>query len=287
MSHRTDRSSYVALHVVLKDGVKNTIFSTMYKVTVKTADTLGKTVQNAFAVVKDEVHAPSRLLAEGEMMLGGEASDMNKRCSVKRVMMPTKDCALVDVQSWDVSRRNWHGILHEGVLEVDCEDVRFETGVPGVHLQCGRVVEKDKTLATGAPTGISTIKQTPKEEIAVVKSSHGMMLHVAAWVLPSVDKQTTKQMYHFLSMNHVMRPLKSVLLDNFGRATQSRFEISGSMPHRDVRIRSKKAHLAAAANVLGHLDGLKTTKRQSHNFTVWQTATRVGESACQFYTLLM
>ena len=287
MSCKTGGSSYVALHVVVENAADDTIFSAMYRVTVKTGDSVRESVRNAFAVVKREVHAPSRLLEVGEIMLGSPVSDVNKRCSAERVVMPAEDCALVDVQSSDVSRRNWHGTLHEGVLEVDCENVRFATAVPGVHLQCGRAVERGVNGATGAPTGIPTIKQTPKEETGSVTSSCAMMLRVAAWVLPSADRQTPKQMHHFLRMNQVMRPLKSMLRHSFGRATQSRFEVPGSMSYRDVRRWSKQEHLAAAANVLGHVSGLQTTKRQSHNFTVWLTTTRVGQSPCQFYSLLM
>lgn len=287
MSCRPDRSSYVAMHVVVEDSQNNTVFSTVYRVAVNREGSVRENVRDAFAAVKSEVHAPNRLLEAGEIMLGSLVSDMNKRCSVERVVMPAEDCALVDVQTSDVSRRNWHGTLHEGVLEVNCENVRFATGVPGVNLQCGRAVEKSLAATTGAPTGIPTIKQTPKQETAPVGSSRDMMLRVGAWVVPSMSKQTPKQMLHFLRMNQVMRPLNSMLMHSFGRATHSCFEVSGCLSYRDVRKWSKKKHLAAAANLLGHLDGLKTTKRQSHNFTVWQTATRVGESPCEFYSVLM
>ena len=276
MSCENTGSSYVALHVLVEASENKILFNTMYKVNVKRERSVCKTVQSGFSMIKNEVHAPNRLLEAGQTMLGTEVPYTRKWCPAENVVMPVEDCALVDASSLDVSRRGCNGTLHEGLIEVNCENMQFKTRIPGVHLLC----------SISAPTGIPTIKQTPKQEADV--HEHGAIkLRVAAWVLPNTNAQKAVKMHHFLRMDQVMRPFDSLLVKSFGRAIQSNFQLPMSMTYRDVRKWSKADHIAAATNVLGPVSGLRTVKRQSHNFTIWQTSARVGESPCEFCSVVV
>ena len=140
-----------------------------------------------------------------------------------------------------------------------------------------------------APVGIPTIKQTPKnvKDANVIAASRDLRLRVAAWVVPNTDMGMPKQIHHFLSVNQALQPLSNVLRQSFGRATLNTFQVPHSMSHRDKRQWTKAEHLAAATNVLGPVSGLNTTKLHSLNFMVWRTAMRVGESPCEFFSLVL
>ena len=114
-------------------------------------------------------------------------------------------------------------------------------------------------MKISAPTGIPTIKQTPKgkhekqdkegKQLPLM-CARELKLRVAAWVLPSVDEGMSKQIHHFVRLNQVMRSFDSVLQHSFGRATLNYFDVPRCMSHRDARQWTKAEHLAAAANAL-------------------------------------
>ena len=283
MSFQSRGASCVSFHVTVQNSDNETLFNQMFKVDVQNAGSMLKTVQAAYDVIKADVHAPTALLDVGRAMLGVSDHSANKRRSTESVMMPLGDCALVCAQGVDVSGYGWRGMRHEGVLEVQCDGVHFRTAVRGVHLQCAPDTE---TMHVRAPTGIPTIKQTPKDAKAVF-NSHDLQLRVAAWALPNTDTGMPKQIHHFLSVNRVLQPLQNVMQQSFGRATLNNFQVPHSTSHRDTRQWTKAEHLAAATNVLGPVSGLDTTKRHTLNFMVWRTAVRVGESPCEFYSLVL
>ena len=300
MNRSKSSTSCVSLHVTVQNSQNKVLFNKMFKVDVHNDKCMLETVQAAFTVIKPDIHAPTELLEVGEKMLRVSVAAANKRQTVESVLMPLNDCALVSAHGADVSEYGWNGMRHEGVLEVRCENVHLRTQVHGVHLRCTRAEDFKKTedvvdvpntgrLRVQAPTGIPTIKQTPKnvEGVNEAVASRDFHLRVGAWLVPNTDTSMPKQIHHFLSVNQVLQPLSNVLRESFGRATLNNFQVSHSMSHRDKRQWTKAEHLAAATNVLGPVSGLNTTKRHSLNFMVWRTAVRVGESRCEFFSLVL
>jgi len=267
MNRQGSSTSCVSLHVTVQNSQNKVLFNKMFKVDVQNDGCMLETVQAAFNVIKPDIHGPTELLEVGENMLRVSVPAANKRQTVESVMMPLNDCALVSAHGADVSEYGWSGMRHEGVLEVQCENVHLRTQVCGVHLRCTRAEESEKAENEGVDLGLH--------------------LRVGAWLVPNKDMGMPKQIYHFLSVNQVLQPLSNVLRKSFGRATMNNFQVPHAMSHRDKRQWTKAEHLAAATNVLGPVSGMNTTKRHSLNFMVWRTAVRVGESPCEFFSLVL